>query len=240
MPSTAPAEPGERSAPSPEPGTLYVVATPIGNLGDLTARAAAILCGVDLVASEDTRRTGRLLRHVGSRARQVSYHDHNARRRIPALLQRLRDGEALALVSDAGTPTISDPGFRLVRAARDEGLPVVPLPGASAAITALSGAGLPTDRFVFLGFLPLKKGKARRALEQVAGLPFTIVVYVSPHKLATTLGLALEVLGDRPACVCRELTKLHETFDRATLSALAERHGEHKIKGEITLLIAGA
>jgi 16S rRNA (cytidine1402-2'-O)-methyltransferase len=224
-----------------EPGTLYVVATPIGNLGDMTIRAAETLRAVDLVASEDTRRTGRLLKHIGSTARQVSYHDHNAEQRLPSLLQHLHDGGTIAQVSDAGTPAISDPGFRLVRAARESGFPVVPIPGASAVTTALSAAGLPTDRFVFLGFLPVKKGKARRALEQVATLPFTLVLYVSPYKLATTLTLTLEALGDRPACVCRELTKLHETFDRAPLSDLAARYpATSKVKGEITLLIEGA
>jgi len=143
-------------------GTLYLVATPIGNLADLSARAGAVLCDVDLVASEDTRRTGRLLKHVGATAPQISYHDHNAVRRIPDLLERLERGTSIALVSDAGTPTVSDPGFKLVRAAREQGLAVVPIPGPSAVLAALAGAGLPTDRFVFLGFLPPKKGKARR------------------------------------------------------------------------------
>jgi len=222
-----------------QPGTLYIVATPIGNLGDLTLRAADVLKAVDLIASEDTRHTGRLLAHIGATAPQVSYHDHNAIRRIPELLERLEDGGTVALVSDAGTPTVSDPGFKLVRAAREADIPVVPLPGASAVMVALAGAGLPTDRFHFLGFLPPKKGKARRTLAEVAELSGTLVLFVSPYKLATVLTLALEVLGDRPACVCRELTKIHETFDRRALSELQQQYGNGKVKGEITLLIAG-
>ncbi len=218
-------------------GTLYIVATPIGNLGDLTLRAAEVLRTVDRVAAEDTRRTGRLLKHVESGVRQVSYHDHNAERRIPQLLALLEDGRDVALVSDAGTPTISDPGFKLVRAAAADGIPVVPIPGASAAMAALSGAGLPTDRFHFLGFLPVKRGKATRLLQQVAELDSTLVLYVSPYKLSSTLALLLEVLGDRPACLCRELTKLHETFDRRDLALLADHFRERKVKGEITLVI---
>lgn len=219
------------------PGTLYIVATPIGNLGDLTARAADVLCSVDRIAAEDTRHTGRLLQHIGATARQISYHDHNAERRIPELLELLEAGQDVALVSDAGTPTISDPGFKLVRAAAAASVPVVPIPGANAAMTALSGAGLPTDRFHFLGFLPVKKGKATRLLESVAELPATLVLYVSPYKLAGTLALLLDVLGDRPACLCRELTKIHETFDRQPLSALAEQYSGGKVKGEITLVV---
>jgi len=220
------------------PGTLYVVATPIGNLGDLSPRAAQVLCEVDLVASEDTRRTGRLLKHVGATAPQVSYHDHNAQRRVPELIERLREGQSIALASDAGTPTVSDPGFRVVRAAREAGLPVVPVPGASAVIAALSAAGLPTDRFHFLGFLPDKPGKARKALAEVAALRCTLALYVSPYKVARVLGYAQEALGDRDACVCRELTKLHETFDRGTLGELQQRYAGAKVRGEITLLIA--
>ncbi len=219
------------------PGTLYIVATPIGNLGDLTVRAADVLCSVDRIAAEDTRHTGRLLQHIGATARQTSYHDHNAERRIPELLGLLAEGKDVALVSDAGTPTISDPGFKLVRAAAADGIAVVPIPGASAVLTALCGAGLPTDRFHFLGFLPVKKGKATRLLESVAELKATLVLYVSPYKLGSTLPLLVDVLGDRPACLCRELTKIHETFDRRPLSALAEHYSEGKVKGEITLVI---
>jgi len=221
------------------PGTLYIVATPIGNLGDLTLRAADVLKTVDLIASEDTRHTGRLLAHIGASAPQVSYHDHNATRRFPELIERLAAGDSVALVSDAGTPTVSDPGFKLVRAAREAGIPVVPLPGASAVMVALAGAGLPTDRFHFLGFLPPKKGKATKMLAEVAPLSATLVLFVSPYKLATVLTLALEELGDRQACLCRELTKIHETFDRCTLAELQRHYGDGKVKGEITLLIAG-
>lgn len=218
-------------------GTLYIVATPIGNLDDMTVRAADVLGKVERVAAEDTRRTGRLLKRIGATARQISYHDHNAERRIPALLEILREGGDVALVSDAGTPTISDPGFKLVRAAAAEEIPVVPIPGASAAMTALCASGLATDRFHFLGFLPVKKGKATRLLEEVADLRATLVLYVSPYKLGSTLPLLVDVLGDRPACLCRELTKIHETFDRRPLSALAEHYSEGKVKGEITLVI---
>ncbi len=221
-----------------EPGTLYVVATPIGHLDDLTPRAAAVLGAADVVASEDTRRTGRLLQHLGLKRPQISYHDHNAQRRVPELIARLQAGDSVALASDAGTPTVSDPGFRLVRAAREAGVPVVPIPGASAVVAALSAAGLPTDRFHFLGFLPDKPGKARRRLDEVAPLRCTVALYVSPFKIGKTLGWALEALGDREACVCRELTKRHETFDRGTLSELSERYAGAKVKGEITLLIA--
>jgi 16S rRNA (cytidine1402-2'-O)-methyltransferase len=220
-------------------GTLYLVATPIGNLDDLSVRAGAVLCSVDLVASEDTRRTGRLLKHVGATAPQLSYHDHNAVRRIPDLLERLARGESIALVSDAGTPTVSDPGFKLVRAAREQDLDVVPIPGPSAVLAAVAGAGLPTDRFLFLGFLPPKKGKMRRLLAEVAAVPATLVLFVSPYKVASTLPLLAEELGDRPACLCRELTKIHETFDRGTLTELAERYGTGKVKGEITLVVGG-
>jgi len=220
-------------------GTLYLVATPIGNLDDLSVRAADVLCGVDLVAAEDTRRTGVLLKKVGATAPQISYHDHNAARRVPSLIERLQGGQSIALVSDAGTPTVSDPGFRLVRAAREEGLEVVPIPGASAVLAALSGSGLPTDRFVFLGFLPPRPGRARRLLQQVESLPMTLVLFVSPHKVARTLLMLREVLGDRDACLCRELTKIHETFDRGTLAELGERYGQGKVKGEITLVISG-
>lgn len=220
-------------------GTLYLVATPIGNLDDLSARAARVLCEVDLIASEDTRRTGVLLKRVGSRVPQLSYHDHNAARRVPGLIERLQAGESIAVVSDAGTPTVSDPGFRIVRAAREAGLTVVPIPGPSAVLAALSGSGLPTDRFLFLGFLPPRPGRARKLLDQVADLPTTLILFVSPYKVRASLAMLLDRLGDRDACLCRELTKLHETFDRGTLSELGERYGMGKVRGEITLVVAG-
>lgn len=220
-------------------GTLYLVATPIGNLDDLSTRAAQVLCEVDLIASEDTRRTGVLLKRVGSRVPQISYHDHNAARRVPGIVERLQAGESIAVVSDAGTPTVSDPGFRLVRAAREAGLPVVPIPGPSAVLAALSGAGLPTDRFVFLGFLPPRPGRARKLLDGAAQLPMTLILFVSPHKVPATLAMLVDRLGDRDACLCRELTKLHETFDRGTLGELSDRYGTGKVRGEITLVVAG-
>jgi len=220
-------------------GTLYLVATPIGNLDDLSPRAAQVLCEVDLIASEDTRRTGVLLKRVASRVPQLSYHDHNAARRVPGLIERLQAGESIAVVSDAGTPTISDPGFRIVRAAREAGLTVVPIPGPSAVLAALSGSGLPTDRFLFLGFLPPRPGRARKLLDQVAELPTTLIVFVSPYKVRASLAMLQDRLGDRDACLCRELTKLHETFDRGKLSELSDRYGTGKVRGEITLVVAG-
>ncbi len=224
----------------PRPGTLYVVATPIGNLEDITVRAARLLGEVDKVLAEDTRRTRRLLTHLGHRTPAISLHEHNERGRIPQVLQWLAAGEAIAVVSDAGTPTISDPGFPLVRAAVEAGVPVVPIPGPSALAAAVCAAGLPTDRVYFLGFLPGRPGRARRALQAAVAQPATVVVYVGPHKLPKTLAMALEVAGpDRPACVCRELTKIHEEFDRGTLGELAARWGSgKKVKGEVTLLIA--
>ena len=222
-------------------GLLYVVATPIGNLEDITLRAARLLGEVDKVLSEDTRRTRRLLTHLGHRTPTISLHEHNERGRIPQVLGWLEAGEHLALVSDAGTPAISDPGFPLVRAAIEAGYRVVPIPGPSALVAAVCAAGLPTDRVYFLGFLPGRPGRAKRALTEAVALPATTVVYVGPHKLRKTLAMAAEVAGDgRPACICRELTKIHEQFDRGPLGELRDRWAEVKVKGEVTLLIAGA
>ncbi len=221
-------------------GTLYIVATPIGNLEDITLRAARLLGEVDKVLAEDTRRTRRLLTHLGHNTPTISLHDHNERGRIPQVIGWLEAGETLALVSDAGTPGISDPGFPLVRALVAEGHKVVPIPGASALVTAACAAGLPTDRLYFLGFLPGRPGRAKRALAEGVALSATTVVYVGPHKLPRTLKMAAEVAGDdRPACICRELTKVHEEFDRGTLGELRDRWAERKVKGEVTLLIAG-
>jgi 16S rRNA (cytidine1402-2'-O)-methyltransferase len=230
---------GDPRTRDPRPGTLYIVATPIGNLEDITFRAARLLGAVDRVLAEDTRRTRTLLTHLGHATRTLSLHDHNERGRIPQVLGWLAEGESLAVVSDAGTPVISDPGFPLVRAAVAAGVPVVPIPGPSALITAVCAAGLPTDRIYFLGFLPGRPGRAKRALAGATEQAATVVVYVGPHKLRKTLAMALEVAGpDRPACICRELTKIHEEFDRGTLGELVERWGpDKKVKGEVTLLI---
>ena len=221
-------------------GTLHVVATPIGNLDDLTLRAAEVLRTVDLVLSEDTRRTGRLLAHLGSEVPQLSFHEHNERERTEQVLARLGQGQDLALVSDAGTPTVSDPGMRLVAAVAAEGLAVVPVPGASALLAALMVAGLPTDRVAFEGFLP-RRGRARRErLESLATEPRTMVLFVSPHRGAQDLSdLAAALGGDRPAVLARELTKLHEELRRGSLAELVAE-AEAGLRGEVTLVVAGA
>jgi 16S rRNA (cytidine1402-2'-O)-methyltransferase len=221
-------------------GTLHVVATPIGNLDDLTLRAAEVLRSVDLILSEDTRHTGRLLAHLGSEVRQLSLHEHNERERTGEVLARLGAGQDLALVSDAGTPTVSDPGMRLVAAVAAAGGRVVPVPGASALLAALMVAGLPTDRVVFEGFLP-RRGRARRErLTALASEPRTIVLFVSPHRGAADLAdLAAALGGDRAAVLARELTKLHEELRRGTLTQLAE-DAATGLRGEVTLVVAGA
>jgi 16S rRNA (cytidine1402-2'-O)-methyltransferase len=225
------------------PGTLYVVATPIGHLGDLSARAREVLSSVAVVAAEDTRHTGRLLQAVGLSRPMLSLHEHNERERSQAVLARLQAGEDVALVSDAGTPLVSDPGFALVRAAIDAGLRVVPVPGACAAIAALSVAGLPTDRFCFEGFLPAKRAARRARLEELAGETRTMVFYETPQRIREALEDAAAVLGvDRRAALARELTKLHETLYHGSLGELAGRAGRDADmeRGEIVLLVAGA
>jgi 16S rRNA (cytidine1402-2'-O)-methyltransferase len=223
------------------PGTLHVVATPIGNLEDLTLRALRVLREVQLVACEDTRRTGALLRAHGISTPTTSYFEHNEQWKGDRILAALRGGRSVALVSDAGTPGISDPGYRLVRDARSEGLPVVPVPGPSAATAALSVSGLPTDRYLFVGFLPARSGPRRRALEELAASRHTLVVYESPVRLLDTLSMMAEVMGDREAFVCREATKRHEEYLRGRLlplrRALAAREA---IRGEVVLVVAGA
>ena len=218
-------------------GVLYLVGTPIGNLGDVTDRARETLSSVDLVAAEDTRRTGLLLKRLGVRARLVSLHDANERERTGELVERLRSGEDVALVSDAGMPGLSDPGFHLVRTCADEGVEVRVVPGPSAAIAALVVSGLPTDRFVYEGFLPRRAGERRARLEALAGDPRTIVVFESPKRVAATLGEALEVPGDRRVAVARELTKLHEEVLRGRISELLPRLRD--VKGEAVVVIEG-
>jgi 16S rRNA (cytidine1402-2'-O)-methyltransferase len=219
---------------------LVVVATPIGNLGDLSPRAAETLRTVDLVLAEDTRRTGRLLQHVGSDVPQRSLHEHNERDRIAEVLARIEVGERLALVSDAGTPAVSDPGYRLLAACAAAGVRIEVVPGPSAAMTALVASGVATDRVAFEGFLP-RKGAARRdRLAELATEPRTVVLYVSPHRAAADLGALAQALGeDRPAALCRELTKLHEEVRRAPLGALRDAVADG-VRGEVTLVIAGA
>lgn len=221
-------------------GALVVVATPIGNLGDLSPRAAEALREADLVVAEDTRRTGRLLAHVGARTPQLSYHEHNERERAPELIERIRQGQRIVLVSDAGTPAVSDPGYRLVAACADAGVHVEAVPGPSAALYALVVSGLPTDRFTFEGFLP-RKGTARRhRLEELAREPRTMVVFLAPHRAAADLSDLADALGAaRPAALGRELTKLHEEVIRGSLADLAARAADG-FRGELSLVIAGA
>lgn len=223
-----------------EQGTLSVVATPIGNLGDLSRRAIEVLTGADLVLAEDTRHTGRLLAHLGSSVPQRSLHEHNEQQRIAEVLARLEAGEHLALVSDAGTPTVSDPGFRLLAACADAGARIVPIPGPSAVLAALVVSGLPTDRVSFDGFLPRRSGPRRARLEELAAEVRTMVLYLSPHRAAADLHDLAEVLGGkRRAALCRELTKRHEEVRRGTLAELAAGAAEG-LRGEVTLVVAGA
>lgn len=224
-------------------GTLYVVATPIGNLADVSARAAWVLAGVDRVLAEDTRQTRRLLDHLDLHKTLTPLHEHNEDRQLGQVLEWLRNDETLALVSDAGTPLISDPGFTLVRAVRQQGLPLVSVPGASAVTAALAVAGLPTDRFVFEGFLPPKQGARRKALEALAREARTMVFYESPRRMAGALSDMVAAFGsDRSATVARELTKAHEQSVYATLGELAGQvaDGSIPLKGEFVLMVAGA
>jgi len=224
-----------------QPGTLYVVATPIGNLEDLTLRAVRVLREVALIACEDTRRTARLLQAHQISTPTTSFFEHNERWKGDRILRALREGRDVALVSDAGTPGISDPGFRLVREARAEGLAVVPVPGASAAVVALSVSGLPTDRFLFVGFLPARTHARRQALEGLAPQRETLVVYEAPTRVLATLSDMIELWGDRDAFLCREATKIHEEYVRGSLSALRARLAQRpEVKGEIVLVVEGA
>lgn len=217
---------------------LYVVATPIGNRGDLSPRAVAVLGGSDAIACEDTRVTGRLLDHHHVTTRRIAYHEHNAARVRPGLIKRLKDGGSMALVSDAGTPLISDPGYRLVAECAEAGVPVFAVPGPSAVMAALTVAGLPTDRFLFAGFLPPREGARRRAIAEVAAVPATLVFLESPRRLAAALADMADGLGDRPAAVTRELTKRFEEVRRDRLSALAAHYAESgPPKGEVTLVV---
>ncbi len=221
--------------------TLFVVATPLGNLGDLSHRAEATLRSVPVVAAEDTRRIRGLLSHLDAHPKVLSFHAHSPERRLEALVEILSDGRDVALVSDAGTPGISDPGETLVAAVRAAGFTVVPIPGPSAVVTALSAAGLPADRYLFLGFLP-RKGKAReRLLRSAADCEWTVVLYEAPPRLADLLRDLTEVAGpDRPAVVCRELTKVYEEFRTGTVRELATYYEGVEPRGEITLVLQGA
>jgi len=221
------------------PGILYVVATPIGNLEDLTERASRILREVNLVACEDTRHTRKLLNHVGSTVPAISYHEHNETTRAPEILKRLLAGEGVALVSDAGTPLVSDPGYRLVALCREEGVAVVPVPGPSAVTAALSVSGLPTDRFLFLGFPPKKAAALRDQLLEVATLPATLVFYVGPHDVISVLRAVVEHLGNRRIFLVREMTKVFETAYWGEVKTVLEQAERETPKGEYTLVIEG-
>ena len=221
------------------PGTLSIVATPIGNLEDITLRALRILKEVDLIACEDTRRTLKLLNHFGIKKRLISYFEHNELGRLPEILSLLKAGQNVALVSDAGTPTISDPGFPLVREAVACGIRVEPIPGPCAAITALATSGLPTDRFLFIGFLPQKRGKRRSLLESLRDEEGTIILYESPHRILKALTDIASVLGNRPLVIVRELTKVHEEFVRGSADEISRSLQGAEIKGEFVVLVAG-
>jgi 16S rRNA (cytidine1402-2'-O)-methyltransferase len=218
---------------------LYLVATPIGNLGDITLRALETLSGADVLACEDTRVTRVLLDRYGIVNRPYSYHEHNANEAGPKLIAALEAGKSVALVSDAGTPLVSDPGYRLGQMAIDAGYRVVPIPGASAPLAALVGSGMPSDAFLFVGFLSSKDKARRDRLAELSKIPATLILFESPHRIAHTLVSAADVLGgSRLACVCRELTKTYEEFRRGTLAELAAHYGDgHNVKGEIVLLI---
>jgi 16S rRNA (cytidine1402-2'-O)-methyltransferase len=219
-------------------GILYLVATPIGNLEDITLRALRILKEVDLIACEDTRHTARLLTRYGIATPRESYHKFNEGSRAPRLIEMLRDGKNIALVSDSGTPLISDPGYELVSSCRREGISVIPVPGPSAAIAALIGSGLPSDTFFFAGFLPARGALRRRRLKELAVVPSTLVLYEAPHRLLDSLEDMIAILGARRAGIARELTKVHEEFLQGTLAELQSLfQARPKIQGEITLVI---
>jgi 16S rRNA (cytidine1402-2'-O)-methyltransferase len=219
-------------------GVLYLVATPVGNLEDITLRALRVLREVDLIACEDTRHTGKLLTRYNITTSRESYHKFNEEGRARRFVQMLHEGKNIALASDSGTPLVSDPGYELVSLCRKEGLRVIPVPGPSAAIAALTASGLTADRFFFAGFLPPRKGTRRRKLEEFAAIPATLIFFEAPHRLLATLADMVAVLGNRQACIARELTKIHEEFQNGTLSDLLAVFGARvRIQGEITLVI---
>lgn len=220
-------------------GTLYIVSTPIGNLGDITYRAVEVLKFVSQIASEDTRTTKKLLSRYDIHTPLTSYHEHNEAEKSDKILDMILDGKDVALVSEAGTPSISDPGYRLISKAREEGIKLVPIPGATAAIAALSVSGLPTDRFLFVGFLPDKQGKRLKKLEEIKDEPATLIFYISKWKVEKTLKDMSKVLGDRRICYCRELTKIHEEIRHTSLSELLDELKDKAIKGEIALVVDG-
>ncbi|MGB7847058.1 MAG: 16S rRNA (cytidine(1402)-2'-O)-methyltransferase [Candidatus Acidiferrum sp.] len=221
-------------------GCLYLVATPIGNLEDITLRALRILKEVDQIACEDTRHTLKLLNHFEIHKPLVSYHEHNELTRAPELVLAMEEGATIALVSDAGMPLVSDPGHRLVTLAIRHRIPIVPIPGPAALLAALSASGLPNEEFLFLGFLPARSGERQRALERLRIEDRTLIFYEAPHRIGDTIADAVAILGDRPACLAREVTKVHEEFRRGKLTEIFRSLAEHPAKGEITLVIGPA
>ncbi len=220
-------------------GTLFLVSTPIGNLSDISLRALEVLKSVDLIAAEDTRHTGLLLSHYNLKALLTSYHDFNQRAKAPQLIEKLLSGESIAVVSDAGTPGISDPAYNLVNLAIKDSIPVIPIPGPAAFISALIVSGLPTDRFVFEGFLPIKSGRRKRRLEELKTEPRTILLYESPHRLLRTLSDLSDYLGNRRISVSRELTKKFEETVRGSILEVKEYFAKKSIKGEFVLVVEG-
>lgn len=221
--------------------SLYIVGTPIGNLEDMTYRAVRVLQEVDLIACEDTRQTQKLLDHYGIHKTMLSYHEHNEQSRAAELVERIEGGASIALVTDAGTPLVSDPGYRLVRAAAEAGIRVIPIPGANAAVVALSASGLPTDSFRFCGFLPAKSGQRRHALERLADETATLIFYEAPHRILESLEDIAATMGEREVAIGRELTKMHEEFLRGTAAELLEILKQRpSVKGEMTLMIGKA
>jgi len=220
-------------------GCLYLIPTPIGNLGDISARALEVLERVDLVACEDTRTSGRLLKHFGLKKKMISYHEFNERGRAGQLLELLKQGQSVGVITDAGSPGISDPAYRVVKTALENNIEIIALPGPTALIPALTASGLPTDRFFFEGFLPPKSGGRVRRLESIKDFEHTLVFYESPHRVQKSLQAMLEILGDRPACLAREISKKFEEFIRGNIGDILEQVTRRKIKGELVIIVAG-
>ena len=232
--------PTDNTKNTPSKGTLYVVATPIGNMDDITLRALNVLEQVDLIAAEDTRHTGKLLKYHNIKSHQVSYHEHNEKERTPLLIERIESGSSIALVSNAGTPTVSDPGYMLLQSAVEKGIRVIPIPGASAVVAALSISGLPTDSFIFIGFCAKKKAKRLKQLQELAEEKRTLMFYEGPGRILAFMKELADVMGDRYGVLCREMTKLHEEFLRGRLSELIDSLSHRPaVKGECTLLVKG-
>lgn len=220
-------------------GKLYLIPTPIGNMGDITERSLEILKEVEIIACEDTRHSGRLLNKLGIRKKLISYHEFNEASRANQLIDILKQGSSVGVISDAGSPGISDPAYRVVKAAVDNDITVIPLPGANSIIPALTASGLPTDRFFFEGFLPNKSGARKTRLSKLIDFPHTLIFFESPHRIIKSLNDILEILGDRRACVAREITKIHEQFIRGTVTEILKRLGE-TTKGEIVIVVEGS